>query len=160
VEPFAIMMVFLGIPAILAWTYRTSLSHQRFMKILQLKAEMNARLIDRAGSDPAVLEVLTSEAQQRMFEIKVPELEPRMPAAISRVLTSAQIGIVLLCAGGGLLYIRRFLMESGGVPEVLLVFGTLGAAIGIGALLSAVAAFVVARFWQAGNGTEPANVRG
>jgi len=146
-EAFVVGIVFLGIPTIVGWIIKNYYAHKRFMKVLELKAEMNARLLDRLGTDPGALEVLKSDVQQRMFEVSLPELAPRMPAAQARMLTSAQIGLVLLSLGWGLLYIRPF-FTLGDAPEVLLVFGTMGVALGIGAMLSAVAAFLATKLWQ------------
>lgn len=147
-EGFFVVAVMLGIPSILGWMYRTNLAHQRYMKVLQLKAEMNARLLDKIGNEPGVLDVLKGDGQQKMFEVTLPEIG-RTAAPYARVLTAAQIGIVLLCGGLGFLYIRQF-MNHTGEQEGMLVFGTMGVSVGLGALLSAIAAFVAARAWQNG----------
>ena len=147
-EGFFVVIVLLGIPTILSWMYRTHLAHQRYMKVLQLKAEMNARLLDQIGNETGVLDVLKGDGQQKMFEVTLPEAG-RVPAAYTRMLTSAQLGIVLMSAGFGFLYIRQF-MNHAGEQEGMLVFGTMGVSIGVGALLSAVAAFVAAKAWQNG----------
>ena len=147
-EGFFIVAVMLGIPTILSWMYRTHLAHQRYMKVLQLKAEMNARLLDKIGNEPGVLDVLKGDGQQKMFEVNLPETG-RVSATYSRMLTAAQIGIVLLSAGFGFLYIRQFMNHTGD-QEGMLVFGTMGVSVGVGALLSAIAAFVAAKAWQNG----------
>ena len=147
-EGFFIVAVMLGIPTILSWMYRTHLAHQRYMKVLQLKAEMNARLLDKIGNEPGVLDVLKGDGQQKMFEVNLPETG-RVPATYARMLTAAQIGIVLLSAGFGFLYIRQF-MNHTGEQEGMLVFGTMCVSVGVGALLSAIAAFVAAKAWQNG----------
>jgi membrane-bound ClpP family serine protease len=151
-EAFVVGMVFLGIPAILGWIIKNNYAHQRFMKVLQLKSEMNARLLDRLGTDPGVLDVLKSDVQQKMFEITLPEAAPKMPAAHARMLTSAQVGLVLLSLGGGFLYIRQF-VESRNDSEFVLVLGTIAIALGLGAVLSAGAAFLATRLWQNGGET-------
>jgi len=145
-EAIVMMFIFVGIPWVVGWIYRTHLSHKRFMKVLQLKAEMNSRLLDRVGTDPAVVEFLKSDAQQQMFDVKVTDLGPRVPPPYMRMLTAVQISFMLLSAGAGLLYIREFM--EGDAKEAFLFLGTLGVALGIGALLSAGAAFVVARMWN------------
>jgi hypothetical protein len=131
--------------------YRTNLAHQRYMKVLQLKAEMNARLLDKIGNEPGVLDVLKGDGQAKMFDVTLPEAG-RVPAAYTRMLTAAQIGIVLLSAGLGFLYIRQFMVGNGD-QEAMLVFGTMGVSLGVGALLSSAAAFVAAKAWQQ-NGQE------
>lgn len=146
-QGFIVGMIFLGIPAIIGWIAKNYFAHQRFMKIIQLKAEMNARLLDRLGTDPGVLDVLKSDVQQKAFEVSLPELESRMPAFQSRVLTAAQAGLVLASLGAGLLFIRPN-FTAGDAPEVLLVFGTIGVSLGIGAILASAAALVASKVWQ------------
>lgn len=146
-EAFMVGMVFMGIPVIIGWTIRNYYAHNRMMKILQLKAEMNARLLDRLGTDPGALDLLKSDAQQKLFELPAVEVESKMPTAQSRVLTSAQVGLVLLSAGFGLLYIRQYMVSTND-QDFVLVLGSLGVALGIGAVLSAVAAYIAVRLWQ------------
>jgi hypothetical protein len=145
-DDIAMMFIFVGIPWVLGWIYRTNLSHKRFMKILQLKAEMNSRLLDRVGTDPAVVEFLKSDAQQHMFDVKLTDMGSRVPPPYMRMLTAVQVSFMLLSAGLGLLYIRGYMMGDG--REGFLFLGTLGVALGVGALLSALAAFFVARMWN------------
>lgn len=142
-EMIVIPMIFVGIPMVLAWVYRTHLRHIQYMKALQLKAEANARMLDRFGSDASFLEFLKSDAQQHMFDVKIPQ--PPMPAPYMRMLTALQISFLLLCAGGACLYIRNFMFE--GDREGFLFLGSMGVALGLGSFLSAIAALVVARMW-------------
>ena len=81
-EAIAVTLIFVGIPWVLGWIFRTYLNHVQFMKVLQLRAENNARLLDRFGSDAAFLDYLKSDAQQKMFEVRTPE--PRMLAPYLR----------------------------------------------------------------------------
>ena len=145
-EEMVLMFVFVGIPWVLGWIYRTHLNHKRFMKVLQLKAEMNSRLLDRVGTNPAVVEFLKSDAQQHLFDVKLTDIGPRVPPPYMRMLTAVQISFMMLSAGLGLLYIRSYMLGDG--REAFLFLGTLGVALGVGALLSAVAAFAVARLWN------------
>jgi hypothetical protein len=140
-----LLFLFLGIPWVLGWISKSYWSHQQFMKVLQLKAEMNARLLDRAGADPALLELLKSDAQQQMFEVKLPE--PRLPAAYMRMLTAIQLSFLFLAAGIAFLVVRSYVSYQGDQITTLF-FGTLGVALGIGSMLSAVAAFAVGRLWH------------
>ncbi len=154
-EAIAVTLIFVGIPTVVGWIFRTYLGHKQFMKMLQLKAETNARMMDKFGSDAAFLDYLKSDAQLKMFEVKAPE--PRMPAPYMRMLTTIQIAFVLLSAGFACLYIRQYMFE--GDRDAFLFLGTLGVALGLGSLLSAGAAFLVARMWrqlnQVDNGVRP-----
>ena len=152
-EAVFVLGIFIGIPWVLGSIFRTHLSHQRFMKVLQLRTEMNYRLMDKLGADPAMLEFLKSDAQQQMFDIKLTDPSPGSSVRHGRVLTAIQASFMLLAAGGGFLYMHHYLPidpERGtrGMREAFLVFGTLGIALGIGALLSAFAAIAVARVWR------------
>lgn len=146
-DSLMIAMVLMGIPLIIAWAIRNYYVHHRLMRVLQLKAEMNSRLLDRLGTDPGALDLLRSDAQQRMFDVSLPDSGATLSAAQSRVLTSAQVGLVLLSAGFGLLYIGQRLQNSDD-HEFVLVLGTLGVSLGIGAVLSSVAAWVAVRLWR------------
>jgi len=146
-DTIAVMFIFLGIPWILGWTYRAHLHHVQFMKILQLKADTNARMLDRFGSDAAFLDYLKSDAQQHLFDVKL--AEPRMPAPYMRMLTAIQVSFLLLAAGGACLYMKNHVY--GGDQTGFLFLGSLGVALGLGSLLSAAAALVVARMWSSLN---------
>ena len=143
-DTIALIFIFVGIPWILGWIYRSHLQHLRYMKVLQLKAEANARMLDRFGSDAAFLDYLKSDAQQHMFDVQLPE--PRMPAPYMRMLTAIQISFILLAAGFACLYMKNYVYA--GDQTGFLFLGTLGVALGVGSMLSAGAAFVVARMWH------------
>lgn len=148
-DGFIVLFVFVGIPWVLGWISKSYWNHQRYMKIIQFKAEANARLLDRLGSDPGVLELLKSEAQRTMFDVKTPE--PGMPTPYARMLTSVQAACFLLAAGVAcLIYRSSISVESWARSGQagFLFFGSMGIALAIGALLSAGAAFLSARLWQ------------
>ena len=142
----SVPLLLLGIFWILGWIFKSNLSHQRYMKVLQLKADMNSRLLDKAGSDPALLEYLKSDAQQQMFDVKLSEAAA--PAPYMRALTAAQVSFLLLSAGTACAWFSSHGDLHGGGPSAFLFFGTLGIALGIGSLLSAAAAFMAARLWH------------
>jgi hypothetical protein len=142
-------MLFIGIPWILGWIHKTQLSHQRYMKVLQLKADMNSRLLDKAGSDPALLEYLKSDAQQQLFDVKLSEATA--PAPYMRALTAAQVSFLLLSAGVACAWFASHGQLTSGGQAGFTFFGALGIALGIGSLLSAVAAFIAARLWHSLN---------
>jgi hypothetical protein len=148
---FALFM-FIALPWILGWIVRTVLSHQRYMRVLQLKAEANAKLMDRFGQDPSLLEFLKGDGQRDLFEIKMAGPVERMPAPYSRMLTSVQLSVLLLAAGWACLFVKGYM--PGRDQLGFLFFGTMGIALGVGALLSAVAAYAAARIWQAAKNDE------
>lgn len=140
------LFIFVALPWILGWIVKTVLSHQRYMKILQLKADANAKLMDRFGQDPALLEFLKGDAQRDLFDVKSAGPVERMPAPYGRMLTSVQLSAVLLAAGWACLFVKGYM--PGRDQLGFLFFGTMGIALGVGALLSGAAALVAARLWQ------------
>jgi hypothetical protein len=146
-EEVVVAFVFLvGIPAVFGWLLRTWLNHKRFMRVLQLKADANSKLLDRFGTEPAVLDFLKSDASQRLFEVNVSQVIPQAPAPYMRMLTALQASLMLMSVGAGMLYIRHYMDWRD--QEGYVIFGTLGVSLGIGAMLSAVAALVVGRLWR------------
>jgi hypothetical protein len=140
------LAIFLGVPYILASIFKANQAHQRFMKVLQLKAEMNQRLLERAGSDPAMFELLKSEAQHQLFDVRI--AEPPPPAPYMRMVNALQASFLMLAAGTACLWYGAQAPNDYGVADGFKFFGALGVALGIGSLLAAGATFLVARMWD------------
>jgi hypothetical protein len=153
------LFLFLGLPWLVAWIVKNHWAHQRYLKALELKAEANNRLLDRMGSDPAIVELLRSDAQRGLFDVpfQAPSASRSLP--YTRMLTALQIGLILLSAGVAFMWASGTLPAPGNADPAhvhemnrsangFLVFGALGIALGIGSLLSAVAAFFVGRWWK------------
>jgi hypothetical protein len=142
-ELFSCLMIF-GIAWTLTQAYRTQIRHQEFLKLLEVRAQMHTRLLDRLGADPAAIDLLKN--QQSLLDVKLPSQSGYPSSPYWRVLTSVQASGLLLCAGVGCL-ISRAQVEDSGDRLGFLFLGTMGIALGMGALLSGVAAFVAARLW-------------
>lgn len=138
---FPVVMV-VGVPWVLGWIARSGWQHQQFMRVVQLKAELTNKLVDRASTDPAALELLKSDLQQRLFDVRLPN--PPAPVPHARVLAALQASCLLLAGGVGSLVLRANL-DTTGDRSALLFLGTFGVALGIGAALAGVTAFVAAR---------------
>lgn len=141
----SLIAIFVGVPYVLVSAYKARLSHDRFMKVLQLKSELNARLLDRVGSDPEVVNLLKSEAQHQLFDVKLSEPDMAMPH--SRMLTSLQIACMLISVGVGAVVLRSFMLETY-AQERAAYLGTFAISLGFGALLSAAAASAVGKMIQ------------
>ena len=145
-DTFFLMFTFVALPWIVGWIVRTILNHQRFMRVLQLRAETNAKLMERFGQDPSFLEFLKSDAQRGLFDVRAAEPVQRMPAPYGRLLTSVQLSVLLLSAGWACLFVKGYV--PGRDQLGFLFFGTMGVALGVGALLSGAAALAAARLWH------------
>lgn len=111
-----------------------------FRRSRQMKtaAEFHAKLLDRIGSAEEFGRLLQTEGGQRFIDSIT--LERRDP--LSRISGSLQTGIVMTTFSLGLMYL------SGRVPEGNLgfsVFGVMFLTLGVGFILSAVSAYVLAR---------------
>ena len=142
--------IFVGMPWMLAWVFKLNLSHQRYMKALQLKAEMNTRLLDRAASDPALMEYLKSDTQQHLFDVRLSEEAHPASVPYLRALTAVQAGFLMLSGGVACSWLAVHPDDPHWEP-MFRFLGALGIALGIGAMLSAGAAFVAARMWHTVN---------
>jgi uncharacterized membrane protein YcjF (UPF0283 family) len=149
VDGFFVAVVLIAIPIVIGTIVKSVNTHQRYMKVLQLKAEAHQRLLERFGNDPALLEFLKSDPQ-KLFDVNVPmEIAKQPPLPYQRMLTAVQLGLVVLSFGVGLLAIKGYFSPYR--QEPLLVFGAAGVSLGIGGILAAGAALAAARFWQNGD---------
>jgi len=146
IETFFMMLIFPSMLYILGWIFKANQSHQRFMKVLQLKAEMNQKLLDRAGTDPAMFELLKSEAQHQMFDVRIAEPPPQAP--YMKMVNALQASFLLLTSGAACLWYGAQTPNQYGYAEGFKFFGALGVALGVGSLLAAAATFIVARMWN------------
>lgn len=152
-DQIAVMVIFIGIPVALGAIYRSHLAHARFMKVLQLRAEANAKLMDRFGQDPALLEYLRSDANRELLDVRIQDTSTSVPGGYGRMLTSIQLGLVFLSGGVAVAWFSRYVTWPRDQQGFLMV-GTLGAALGIGALLSAVASHFVIKLAKREEGHE------
>lgn len=135
-------IIFIVLPVVCAWIVKAHWTHERYMKALQLRAEANARLLDRFGSDSTFLEFLKGDGLKSFFDVSV--ADPNRSWPIMRMLTAIQISMVLLCVGAGFFWIEKWVGPNNSAPAVM---GALAVVLGIGSFLSAVAAFMVGRVW-------------
>jgi hypothetical protein len=146
-EDIAIPVVF-GIVAYSVVTIvRMLLEHIRRSKSERLQADLYTKVIDKLSASPELAAWLQSEKGITML----PE-EPRaQPGAQSRILNSAQFGIVGSVVGGALLWLGR--MFQGEPREALMVFGTAILAAGGGLLIAGTVAYFLSRHLGLLNGT-------
>lgn len=150
-------MIFVGIPWVLGWIGKTHWAHQRQMRALELRAEAQNRLVDRFGTDPNFLEFMKASGSVTLPD--VPVVDNGRSQTYMRMLTAVQLGFILIGAGTAFLATRTYLVSHDiGMRDdsVFVLFGALGVALGIGSILSAVAAFVVGRQWKSLHSDGPA----
>jgi len=127
------------------WVLRLVLENRRWNKSFKIHEEVHTKLIEKFASGQDLTAYMGSDAGRRLLEWTPPSIDagPRgVPAAASRILWSIQAGLVLGLVGVGLLLIRDRVTDA---VEPLLVFGTLGATIGAGFIVSAFVSYALSK---------------
>src|SRR5207244_12300570 len=127
-------MVFVIVMAALLWVTRLLLQNRRWGKIFKIQTDTYSKLLEKfsTSTNEELLAYVRSDTGKRFLESASlpvnPEPSPQMGGIWSRVMASLQLGIVLTPVGIGLLALRNRIEY----PIPLLIFGTLGLALGIG----------------------------
>ena len=103
----------------LVWLIRTVLDQRRWSRLSKIQAEVHSKLMDRFSSNDELLTYVQTPSGRRFLESGPSPLQqdmaPAMAAPLARILWSMQIGVVLLVAGLGLLFLSgRALFENPG----------------------------------------------
>jgi hypothetical protein len=155
--PVFVFLIFLGS---LLWTVRVILENRRWNRTVKIQSEAHAKLLDRMSSSQEMLAYMESEAGKRFLESRALEVDPAHSAAVpySRILWSAQAGLILGLFGLGLILLRGHIQGdgSGNGDAALLLFGTMGVMLGLGFLLSAVVSYVLSKRFGLLNGHKEA----
>jgi len=133
-------LVVLSIFSTVAWVIRGFVLSRQRIQVARLQAEMQTRLLEKFGTSQELLAYLQSAPGERFVESATIE----SPKPYGRILGSMQSGVILALVGIALLFL------SGRIPEAddgFLFLGTVGLALGVGFLLSAVLAHRLSRAW-------------
>lgn len=156
-EGFGIFISLLFCAAVLTWIIRTLIHHRRWTRMARVQAEVHNKLMDRFGSNEDLLQYINTPAGTRFLEpapLSVDVAQQSLTPA-SRILWSLQAGLVLGMAGLGLRVVVPNVHND--VAQPLYAFGTLGIAVGIGFILSALVSFLFSRrlgLWPAAPRTD------
>jgi len=138
----------LGVVAFFAaviWGVRLFLDARRWNRTFKLQSEVHSRLIDKFSTSQELAAYMETEAGRRFLEAAPIPLRaqesPRIPNAVSRVLTPVQIGVVLVLLGIGFLLLRH---AGPDYETPMQVLGVLILMPGIGFILSAGITWVLA----------------
>jgi hypothetical protein len=136
---------FLAIVLTLSWLIRAFVSHRRWLRATRVQSDVHGKLMERFHSNEELMAYVQSPAGRHFLEglpVAVdPVTTPGPAAPFGRILWSVQAGLVLACAGIGLLSIRGYIVEE--AAEMMLLFGTLGVAVGVGFALAAAASYML-----------------
>jgi len=142
----AAFFVFLVVTGTAVWAVRTVIEHRRWTKVSKTQFEVHARLLDRMTTNEELLAYIQTPVGRRFLESGPAPMsaEPHaVGAPFSRILWSVQVGIVLIAAGIGMVFLNQRVEPDFSI--FLLVAGVLTLALGGGFIASGAAAYGMAR---------------
>lgn len=142
----AAFFAFLTLVGLIVWFVRMAINTRRWNKLSKVQYEVHSKLLDRFTSNEDLLSYMQTPAGRRFLEsapIQLPD-EPRsMGAPFSRILWSAQAGVVLLLTGIGLLYVSSTFSHE--PADLFRVLGVVALSLGGGFVVSGLAAYFLSR---------------
>ncbi len=143
---------------VVVWFIRLIVTQRRWNRMSKVQFDTHAKLLDRFTSNEDLLAYVQTPAGRRFLEatpMPIQEQPRAIGAPLSRILWSVQAGVVLAAGGLGLLYVSsRFTDEP---AQFFMVVGVITIALGIGFMMSAVAAYVLSRRLGLMESQPPAN---
>lgn len=136
--------VFVAFISLLVWMIRAVIDHRRWLRLSRVQTEVHTKLMDRFTSNEDLLAYIQSAPGRRFLESAPIPLdgEPKPTGApFSRILWSAQAGIVLMALGIGFWFAQTSVLPE--VAEGFYVLGVIAMALGAGFTVSAFASYFI-----------------
>ena len=131
------------------WILRSGIDYRRWQRAMKIQTDAHTKLVDRLTSNDDLLAYVNSPAGQRFLTASPVTAAPAdslaMPinAPINRILWSVQAGIIIAAGGIGLWIAKNNVVEE--AAQALQVFAILAVALGLGAVVSAVASWLLSK---------------
>lgn len=138
------LLAWIAFLAAAIWGIRVFVENRRWGRTFKLQSEVHGRLIEKFSSSQELAAYMQTDAGRRFLEaapIPLHTESPRIPNAVSRVLTPVQIGVVLILLGVGFLLLRH---AGPDYETPMLVLGVLILMPGVGFILSAAVTWFMA----------------
>jgi hypothetical protein len=135
---------FMTIVTILAALVKQAVEYRRWLRQTRMQTEVHTKILDRMQSNEDLLSYIQTPAGRHFLEFTPISTEsaPRAASApLSRILWSVQAGVVLAALGLGLRYAQSNVPEE--IVPAFTVLGVIVMALGIGAVASAVVAYLL-----------------
>lgn len=144
-DSFLFLLGFSAAALAALWVVRYIVDHRRWLRATRIQSEVHNKLLERFTSSSELAAYMESPAGAKFLSaapLAIDSASSRAPGApFSRILWSAQAGVVLMAAGIGFLLIQRRMEYE--VAQMLGAWGTLSMAIGAGFLISAAMSYVI-----------------
>jgi hypothetical protein len=144
----AVFIAFIVVVGVVTWLIRLVVTHRRWNRLSKVQFDTHSKLLDRFTSNDELLAYVQTPAGRRFLEfapVPMQEAERTIAAPFSRILWSAQAGIVLVVLGLGLLLMSRQFTENADAAQLVTGGGILTLALGAGFIVSAIAAYGLSR---------------
>jgi hypothetical protein len=131
----------------LVWLIRSLIDYRRWIRLSKVQAEAHTKLVDRLTQNEELLAYVQSPAGAKFLESAPIALDPgsrRIGAPFTRILWSAQAGLVLMAGGLGLRYVATVITDLD-AKEPFMAMGIFGMAIGFGFVVSAAVSYVLSK---------------
>lgn len=167
IEGIGVFLIIAMISGALIWLIKSLVEHRRWLRVSKIQTEVHTKLLDRFSSSDELLAYMKTPAGSRFLEsapisVEAGTASPRaVSAPLSRILWSVQAGVVLLLAGGGLIFARHQITVEE-LKQMFYVMGIFGSFLGIGFILSAGASYALSQrmgLFDGTGGGAPSSVR-
>jgi hypothetical protein len=144
-DSFLFLLGFTAAALSLLWIVRYIVEHRRWLRATRIQSEVHNKLLERFTSSAELAAYMESPAGAKFLSatpLAIDSGTSRAPGApFSRILWSAQAGVVLIAAGIGFLLIQRRVEYE--LVQMVGAWGTLAMAIGAGFVISAGMSYVI-----------------
>jgi hypothetical protein len=141
-----VFLCFCVVVGLLVWLVKTVSDSRRWGRLLKTQTEAHNKMLDKFSTHEELLAYISTPAGRRFLE-SGPVVVNGSPAfaggPIRRILWATEVGLVLVCGGGGLFIARRNL--PGDLPQMMWLVSAFVISLGIGFILSAGASYVLSR---------------
>ncbi len=146
---FAGAMIFLSfclVIGVLVWIIKTVVESRRWTRLLKAQTEAHNKVLDKFASHEDLLAYVSTPAGRRFLEagpVMVNGSSASAGGPIRRILWATEVGLILVCGGGGLMFARGTL--PGDIPQMMRMVALFIISLGIGFVLAAGASYLLSR---------------
>lgn len=132
---------FLTLVTVFGSVAKQVVDYRRWVRQTRMQTDVHTKILDRMQSNEDLLAYVQTAAGRNFLEFTPANRAPEPGAPLSRILWSVQVGVVLAALGIGFAFARNTVPEE--VVPAFTVLGIIVMALGLGAVISAVVAYIL-----------------
>lgn len=132
---------FLTVVTVFGSVAKQVVDYRRWVRQTRMQTDVHTKILDRMQSNEDLLAYVQTAAGRNFLEFTPANRAPEPGAPLSRILWSVQVGVVLAALGIGFAFARNTVPEE--VVPAFTVLGIIVMALGLGAVISAVVAYIL-----------------